>query len=73
MGSSLKFCLIAEGAADVYPRHGPTWEWDTAAAQCILEEAGGTVTDLEGNSIRYNKPDLLNSAFVARARTTAGT
>ena len=48
MGSSLKFCLIAEGGADVYPRNGPTMEWDTAAAQCILEEAGGSVTDLEG-------------------------
>jgi 3'(2'), 5'-bisphosphate nucleotidase len=52
MGSSLKFCLIAEGAADVYPRNGPTMEWYTAAAQCILEEAGGSVTDLEGNTIR---------------------
>jgi 3'(2'), 5'-bisphosphate nucleotidase len=67
MGSSLKFCLIAEGAADVYPRNGPTMEWDTAAAQCILEEAGGSVSDLEGNTIRYNKQVLLNPAFVARA------
>jgi 3'(2'), 5'-bisphosphate nucleotidase len=67
MGSSLKFCLLAEGAADVYPRNGPTMEWDTAAAQCILEEAGGSVTDLEGNTIRYNKEVLLNSGFVARA------
>jgi 3'(2'), 5'-bisphosphate nucleotidase len=67
MGSSLKFCLIAEGAADVYPRNGPTMEWDTAAAQCILEEAGGSVTDLEGNRIRYNKRVLLNSGFVARS------
>jgi 3'(2'), 5'-bisphosphate nucleotidase len=66
MGSSIKFCLIAEGSADVYPRNGPTMEWDTAAAQCILEEAGGSVTDLEGNTIRYNKHILLNSAFVAR-------
>jgi 3'(2'), 5'-bisphosphate nucleotidase len=69
MGSSLKFCLIAEGAADVYPRNGPTMEWDTAAAQCILEEAGGSVTDLEGNTIRYNKHVLLNSGFVARAHS----
>jgi 3'(2'), 5'-bisphosphate nucleotidase len=69
MGSSLKFCLIAEGAADVYPRNGPTMEWDTAAAQCILEEAGGSVTDLEGNTIRYNKQVLLNSGFVARAHS----
>jgi len=66
MGSSLKFCLVAEGAADVYPRTGPTMEWDTAAAQCILEEAGGFVTDLEGNSMNYNKPALLNSGFLAR-------
>lgn len=69
MGSSLKFCLIAEGAADVYPRNGPTMEWDTAAAQCILVEAGGSVTDLEGNTIRYNKHVLRNSAFVARAHS----
>jgi 3'(2'), 5'-bisphosphate nucleotidase len=69
MGSSLKFCLIAEGSADVYPRNGPTMEWDTAAAQCILEEAGGSVTDLEGNTIRYNKRVLLNSGFVARAHS----
>ena len=69
MGSSLKFCLIAEGAADVYPRNGPTMEWDTAAAQCILEEAGGSVTDLEGNAIRYNKQVVVNSGFVARARS----
>jgi 3'(2'), 5'-bisphosphate nucleotidase len=67
MGSSLKFCLIAEGAADVYPRNGPTMEWDTAAAQCILEEAGGSVSDLEGNTIRYNKNVLRNPGFVARA------
>ena len=67
MGSSLKFCLIAEGAADVYPRSGPTMEWDTAAAQCILEEAGGSVIDPEGNTIRYNKRVLLNSGFVASA------
>ena len=69
MGSSLKFCLIAEGAADVYPREGPTMEWDTAAAQCILEEAGGSVTDFAGNSIRYNKPSLRNPPFVARAHS----
>ncbi|MGA7343046.1 MAG: 3'(2'),5'-bisphosphate nucleotidase CysQ [Terracidiphilus sp.] len=66
MGSSLKFCLVAEGAADVYPRIGPTMEWDTAAAHCILEEAGGFVTDLDGNSMNYNKPVLLNSGFLAR-------
>jgi 3'(2'), 5'-bisphosphate nucleotidase len=69
MGSSLKFCVVAEGAADVYPRNGPTMEWDTAAAQCILEEAGGSVTDLDGNTIRYNKRVLLNSGFLARAHS----
>ncbi len=66
MGSSLKFCLVAEGAADVYPRTGPTMEWDTAAAQCVVEQAGGTVTDLEGNPMSYNKAVLLNPGFVAR-------
>ncbi len=66
MGSSLKFCLLAEGSADIYPRTGPTMEWDTAAAQCILEEAGGHVTDLEGYSMKYNKPILRNSGFLAR-------
>lgn len=66
MGSSLKFCLVAEGAADVYPRLGPTMEWDTAAAQCVVEQAGGTVTDLDGNPMRYNKPNLLNPGFVAK-------
>ena len=66
MGSSMKFCLVAEGTADLYPRMSPTMEWDTAAAQCILEEAGGLVTDLDGNPLRYNKPIMLNPAFVAR-------
>jgi 3'(2'), 5'-bisphosphate nucleotidase len=66
MGSSLKFCLVAEGAADIYPRTGPTMEWDTAAAQCVVEQAGGTVTDIEGKPMLYNKPVLLNPGFVAR-------
>ena len=69
MGSSLKFCLVAEGAADLYPRLGPTMEWDTAAAQCILEVAGGRVTDLDGNPMLYNKPSLLNPGFIARSET----
>lgn len=64
MGSSLKFCLIAEGAADVYPRLGPTMEWDTAAAQCVVEEAGGQVLDRHGRALAYNKPDLHNPWFV---------
>ena len=69
MGSSLKFCLVAEGAADIYPRLGPTMEWDTAAAQCILEVAGGRVTDLDGNPMLYNKSSLLNPGFIARGGT----
>jgi 3'(2'), 5'-bisphosphate nucleotidase len=66
LGSSLKFCLVAEGAADIYPRLGPTMEWDTAAAHCIVEEAGGSVTDLEGKLLVYNKPALQNPGFIAR-------
>ena len=65
-GSSLKFCLIAEGCIDLYPRFAPTSEWDTAAAQCIVEEAGGQVTDLNGSPLRYNEQDsLLNPFFIA--------
>lgn len=66
LGSSLKFCSIAEGRADVYPRFGPTSEWDTAAAQAVVEGAGGTVLDNEGQVLRYNtKESLLNPYFVA--------
>ncbi len=65
MGSSLKFCLVAEGAADLYPRLGPTMEWDTAAAQCVVEEAGGVVLDRDGRALTYNKRDLHNPWFVA--------
>ncbi|MDQ2069661.1 3'(2'),5'-bisphosphate nucleotidase CysQ [Natronospira bacteriovora] len=65
-GSSLKFCRIAEGEADIYPRFGPTSEWDTAAAQAVLEAAGGCVIDLEGKPFRYNrKAELLNGHFIA--------
>ena len=60
MGSSLKFCLVAEGAADVYPRLGPTMEWDTAAAQCVVEAAGGRIVDIHNRPLRYNKPSLRN-------------
>ncbi len=67
MGSALKFCLVAEGTADIYPRLGPTMEWDTAAAQCVVECAGGQVTDLGGRPLTYNKPDLHNPWFVADA------
>jgi 3'(2'), 5'-bisphosphate nucleotidase len=66
MGSSLKICLVAEGAADIYPRLGPTSEWDTAAAQAILESAGGRMIDLAGRPLRYNsKDELLNPHFLA--------
>jgi 3'(2'), 5'-bisphosphate nucleotidase len=66
MGSSLKFCLIARGDADVYLRLGPTSEWDTAAAQCVLDEAGGAVLDLTGQTFRYNRGEsLLNPEFIA--------
>ena len=66
MGSALKFGLIAEGAADLYLRFGPTSEWDTAAGQCIVEMAGGCVLDLSGQPLRYNQRDsVLNPDFVA--------
>ncbi|MFT5864099.1 MAG: 3'(2'), 5'-bisphosphate nucleotidase [Flavobacteriales bacterium] len=65
-GSSLKFLILANGAADLYPRLAPTMEWDTAAAQIILEEAGGAVIDEEtGGKVRYNKRNLLNPFFIA--------
>ncbi len=65
MGSSLKLLLVAEGKAHIYPRLGPTMEWDTAASQIIVEEAGGKVVDYESNEkFRYNKENLLNNYFV---------
>ena len=65
-GSSLKFCRIAEGGIDLYPRFGPTSEWDTAAGQAILEAAGGAVLDPRGRPFRYNQREiLLNGDFVA--------
>jgi 3'(2'), 5'-bisphosphate nucleotidase len=65
-GSSLKFCRIAEGSADIYPRLAPTCEWDTAAAQAILEGAGGLVLDLDGQPLSYGKLDnILNPSFIA--------
>ena len=65
MGSSLKFCVVAEGGADVYPRLGPTSEWDTAAAQAVVEQAGGSVVTLDGKSMKYNqKEDILNPHFM---------
>jgi 3'(2'), 5'-bisphosphate nucleotidase len=66
MGSSLKFCRIAEGRADVYPRFGPTSEWDTAAAQCVLEQAGGAVITTRGLPLRYRRGEsVLNPDFLA--------
>jgi 3'(2'),5'-bisphosphate nucleotidase len=65
-GSSLKFCRIAQGQADIYPRFGPTSQWDTAAAQCVLVAAGGAVHDLAGNPLQYGlQRALLNPEFVA--------
>lgn len=68
-GSSLKFCRIAEGAADVYPRFGRTMEWDTAAGHAVLRAAGGAVTSPSGDSLRYGKPDFANPPFVAYGGT----
>lgn len=66
VGSSLKFCLLAEGQAELYPRFGPTSEWDTAAGQALLEAAGGQVTRLDGHRLRYNcRESLINGDFVA--------
>jgi 3'(2'), 5'-bisphosphate nucleotidase len=64
-GSSLKFCRIAEGAADVYPRFGRTMEWDTAAGHAVLQAAGGVVLTPEGEPFRYGKPDFANTPFIA--------
>jgi 3'(2'), 5'-bisphosphate nucleotidase len=66
VGSALKFCLLAAGKADLYPRFGPTSEWDTAAGQALLEAAGGHVTRMDGHRLRYNcRASLLNGDFVA--------
>jgi len=59
-GSSLKICMVAEGQADVYCRFGPTWEWDTAAADAVLRMAGGNITEPDGNSQVYNSETLKN-------------
>ena len=67
MGSSLKFCVVAEGGADIYPRLGLTSEWDTAAAQAVVEQAGGAVLELDGKPLAYNaKEDILNPHFLVR-------
>ena len=67
-GSSLKFCLVAEGIADLYPRFGRTMEWDTAAAHAVLAAAGGRVTTMDGQELVYGKPGFDNPHFVARGR-----
>ena len=65
VGSSLKFCFVAEGRADIYPRLSPTSEWDTAAGHAILLAAGGRVDDPDGQPLRYGKPAFLNRGFCA--------
>ena len=64
-GSALKFCALAAGEADCYPRLGPTWEWDTAAGQAIVTAAGGVMVSLDGTPFTYNKPNLRNGPFLA--------
>jgi 3'(2'), 5'-bisphosphate nucleotidase len=66
-GSALKLCLVAEGSAHFYPRLGPTMEWDTAAAQCVAEQAGAVVTNMKGEKLKYNKENLLNPFFVVNS------
>jgi len=66
MGSSIKMCLVAEGVADIYPRFGPTSEWDTAAAHCVVNEAGGEIVNMDLQTLQYNtKESLLNPSFLA--------
>ncbi|WP_424135903.1 3'(2'),5'-bisphosphate nucleotidase CysQ [Roseomonas chloroacetimidivorans] len=66
IGSAVKFCRLAEGAADLYPRFGRTMEWDTAAPQAVLEAAGGRVAGFDGAPLRYGKPDFENHPFLAQ-------
>ena len=70
-GSSLKFCLLAEGSADVYPRFGPTSEWDTAAGDAVLRAAGGATRHPDGRAFLYGKPEFLNGAFLAVGDSSA--
>jgi 3'(2'), 5'-bisphosphate nucleotidase len=65
VGSSLKFCIVAEGGADIYPRLSPTSEWDTAAGHAVLLAAGGRVDGPDGAPLRYGKPAFINRGFVA--------
>ncbi|WP_026317090.1 3'(2'),5'-bisphosphate nucleotidase CysQ [Ahrensia kielensis] len=64
-GSSLKFCVLAAGEADIYPRFGPTMEWDTAAGHAVLSGAGGQVVNIDGSPFKYGKPDFRNPNFIA--------
>jgi 3'(2'), 5'-bisphosphate nucleotidase len=68
VGSSLKQCMIAEGKADLYPRFGPTMEWDTGAGHAIVKAAFGSVTQMDGKPLVYNKPNLLNPDFIVKGR-----
>ena len=68
-GSSLKLCLVAEGNAEIYPRMGPTMEWDIAAGHIIITESGGTVLKTDNSEMLYNKQDLLNPWFIVRSKS----
>lgn len=68
-GSSLKFCLLAKGEADIYPRFGPTMEWDTAAGHAVLLAAGGVVNNLDGTILKYAKPSFKNPNFIAASKS----
>ena len=70
VGSSLKFCIVATGEADIYPRFGPTMEWDIAAGHAILNAAGGSVTNPDGTPFQYQKKGYLNGAFIARGQSS---
>ena len=67
-GSAAKFCFVADGSADLYPRFGPTMEWDTAAGHAVVEAAGGSVTNLDGSRFVYAKPGFLNPEFLCKGR-----
>ena len=67
-GSAAKFCFVAEGSADLYPRFGPTMEWDTAAGHAVVEAAGGSVMGIDGTRFCYAKPGFLNPEFLAKGR-----
>ena len=68
-GSSIKFCMVAEGKADIYPRFAPTSEWDTGAAQAVVEGAGGLVLDKNGKRMIYQKDNILNPHFIVKGQS----